>query len=189
MGDSRIAEITEFYHEEYKKRFGIPYKWKGGKEQKLMQSCLKYFEGIDLDNPIQKMKEAIGKYLKDDGTFYRESAHDLSHFLSNPARWLVIETRVRPLPERIEVGDKVVQEINWGEFKEKFEKAAGENPERFVKGFFYTAPYLKKKDLEKYVYVRQYLLDLVGKERIAKIYESHKLFKEMPKASGSARSK
>lgn len=178
MADQRISQFTKFYHEEYQKKLGIPYHWKGGKEQKLMEKCFKYFESI-FEDAIKEMKEAAMKYLQSEDKFYKDAAFDLSLFLSKPERWLKrSEKRDRPLPPPVhEVIPKSSQGVVYASieaFKNKAEPWIAENPIRALKAFLTTGPILKKMDLEKYTWMREYLIELVGKKRAIEVYNQEK---------------
>jgi len=174
MSDTRIKDFTAFYHEQYQKKVGFYYNWKGGKEQKLMQKCLAYFDGIKGEKAFDEMKAAVLLYLDETDPFYK--GHDLSHFLSKPEKWIKQEVK-KPTPPLIsEIVEEAPVVHTMETFKEKFANmVAQKDPLPFIRHFIKERGYNKKfLGEEKYNYARQFIYDFLGKEKTTQLVEEVK---------------
>lgn len=174
MGDTRIAEFTGWYHEEYEKKYKRPYFWKGGKEQNLMKKALSYFEKIfGEDGALSQMKAACGSFLATEDRFLAgRREHDLSDFLTNPHKWLPkVEERGPHASTMPPESKKVHEPISVSDDK-LIEAIIACGPEKFAKGWFSTTRRLMLKinpgEYERY---KRVLMDLLGKERMMKLYD------------------
>lgn len=174
MADTRIKEFTEFFHQEYKKKIGFIYNWKGGKEQKLMIKCLSYFDSIKPENALEEMKKASLKYLESEDGFYSSAAHDLSLFLTKPERWVTRpDVRQRPLPPF--VTNMVVSVSEKSSFtEESFYAWMVESPLKAAKAFAWGHCLIQKRNPKFHSKIENFLIDLLGEERFKKMMEDEK---------------
>lgn len=175
MPDSRIKDFTDYYHKAYQTVMGVPYKWKGGKEQKLMQGALKYFEALKKDSDgLEAMKKAAHAYLNSNDKFAIETAYDLSHFLTKPEKW-AFQARVKAEEEaRRKINEKAIVEQkqlsqdraikDYGS-KDWLEQMT-EDPKKFVKSFKMVHKLMKAGDPMLYDKVKGLMVDFYGKEKL-----------------------
>jgi len=175
MADSRIKEFTDFYHKQYQDVTGVKYKWKGGKEQKLMQGCIKYFDSLKTGSDgLEHMKKACSLFLDTDDKFIIERAYDLSDFLTKPERW-AYDLRVKEEKDaRRRVNEKALEKQKHKSAQEVRQNITGkdwleqmaENPQKFIKSFKLVHKLMKTGDPDLYKKVRGLMVEFYGKEKL-----------------------
>lgn len=184
MPDERIKQFTEWYHEKYLEVKGVKYAWKGGKEQKLMQTCLKYFDGLEGD-ALEKMKGSCQIFLESEDKFIIERAHNLADFLTDPSKWAYKLLIADENKKRAENNQKLSDDSrDWAiESVKRFRTNRknpstgdswiddmAENPEQWFKGFKLMVPLYKAGNPKLFEKLRSKVIEFYGKEKIKELW-------------------
>lgn len=184
MPDERIKQFTEWYHEKYLEVKGVKYAWKGGKEQKLMQTCLKYFDGSDGDS-LQKMKDSCQIFLDSEDKFIIERGHNLSDFLTDPNKWAYKLLRANENKRRAENNQRIFRDSGKAAedsikiYRQQRTKPTtgdswiddmAENPEQWFKGFKLMVPLYKAGNPKLFEKLRSKVIEFYGKEKIKELW-------------------
>ena len=143
------------------KKYGVMANW-SGKEAKLLQRTFIWFDrAFGKDNAQGQLRIALENYLKEESAFYGKEKHPFSKFAARPETWAVLRDK-RPNPAISRPRPTLdLPKMNWSDW----EAWCIENPSKAVKGFTMTGKILKKMNPAKYDKLRQFLIDLVGKEQ------------------------
>jgi len=186
MTDSRIHEITRYYNDQYKQKMGVAYKWSGGKEQKLMKTCIRYFENQFAEQAIDRLRECIDFYLSYEDDFLKETAYDMSHLLTQPNKWLkflnddkVGQAQRKAQEAKLKKRDEQIAKLKKPQIDDTkdmsdFDLAVmiSKDPVMFMKGFRITHSILKRINPKEYDRVRKTILELLGKEQATKLWKN-----------------
>lgn len=182
--NSKIIEFKSFFNSEYRKRKGFEYGFSHGKDEKSIETCIKYFEHQYGEKGLPTMKECVGYYLDSDEEFIVQTAHDLGLFCSVPHRWLSLLSKNRTEAKQREVIQEKVK-VNQGWYDKQLEKSLKdstprdedvrgqikENPKLFMRGFKNYAPMIKKVSPSLYSKWREIILSELGKDEAVKLWK------------------
>jgi hypothetical protein len=87
MADGRIPGFRKWWYGEYKKKFGKPYKWIHGKEDKNLQRLLAYFDEHYKDEAEVYLYDSAMRYFEETSHFYHD--HEFSLYAQAPFKWVV----------------------------------------------------------------------------------------------------
>lgn len=168
MRDSRMRDLTMLWCEDlYKKKYGVTYPW-SSKEAKLLQRCIAYFDTNFKDESIQKIQKAFEGYLQDEDEFISKEKHSFSFFASKPYKWVNHQIKKNIQPFRHKPREPDIPDDEW---KQKMIGLVSDNPVQFTKGYVFMHGLLKKINPERHKWLWDYLKDLLGKDRLTKIYK------------------
>jgi hypothetical protein len=94
MSDSRITILTKYWCEEaYVEKYKVQGMW-SGKEAKLLQRLLAWVDAsfTELES-VDRVKEGMLRYLKDESPYLVDNMHDFSLFASSPMKWVKHEIK------------------------------------------------------------------------------------------------
>lgn len=184
-GDSRINDFRTYAQQKYKLKYGVKPSWKG-REYKLTQDLLKYFDENFPEEAAWKLQEAYSAYLKDSDNYIEKNGHKLTSFAANPEKWCKAARPVRVVPPEpappsfLEIQSKW-EGISAEALVEKVLVAAEKNPVTFFRGFVWTQKYLRlAAGEEKWKAVSVALADLVGRNRARTLWTKPELVKPLP---------
>jgi hypothetical protein len=180
--DPRIKEFTDWYHLEYKAKYGNPPFW-DGKIFKAMPKTLAYFDGISKDGDktgLEEMKIAAKIYLKRYlSPWVVENKHPIMHFLTNPHLYLnddpppqLIPARVPPPPvsEVFKKQQEAIFPCDMKKFKDDYLNGVLKNPIGTLKGFIQYGSILKKINPNAWESARTILKEVIGEKRCKEVY-------------------
>lgn len=100
MKDTRITVLTHYWCEEaYVEKYHVQGMW-SGKEAKLLQRLLAWVDAsFSESESVDRVKEGMHRYLKDEQEYLVENMHDFSLFASSPMKW--VKHEVKPITPRV----------------------------------------------------------------------------------------
>lgn len=181
---NKVVSFKSFFLSEYKKRKGFDYAFTHGKDDKLIKTCIKYFEHQYGAKGLAIMKECAAYYLDNDDEFIVNSAHDLGMFCSQPHKWLSVLATNRNEAKKKEINNNKL-ECNQDKLKKQWEESVMSvtrtpdqiradirlNPKRFMNGFRTYGQIIKNIQPKLYNHWRQIVLDELGKEKAIELWK------------------
>ena len=159
--DPRIHELTHLWCSDiWHSKYHLKAPW-GGKEAKLLQRTLKWFDSNfpKKEDAKEECIDAMRRYVEERERYYADDKHPFSKFASKPEKWAHVWKK-----KEVKTWEPIVEEkrkVTWDDM----EQWATENPRQAVKGFKQTFGVLKQLNPERYESFKNFLLDLVGKEQ------------------------